>query len=100
MTCAVREGKVIGVLDSTARLYRGVVDRAAHRRTDPAWLEEAWQRSRVLLVDRDKALVTGDPPRLVYREPADAPAGDRLFLGIDEMDVPCFAVSAPLSDME
>jgi NAD+ diphosphatase len=100
MACAVREGKVIGVLDSTARLYRGVVDRAASHRTDPAWLEEAWQRSRVLVVDRDSALVVGDPPRLVYLEPADAPAGDRLFLGLDEMAVPCFAVSAPLSEVE
>ncbi|MGA8117123.1 MAG: NAD(+) diphosphatase [Actinocatenispora sp.] len=85
-----------GTQDGTARLYRGVVDRASHRRVDPVWLEEAWHRSRVVVVDRDESLVTGDPLRLVFLRPDDAPSGDRLFLGMSYDDVPCFAVDAPL----
>ena len=81
------------------QLYRGVVDRATSRRTDPAWLAAAWRTARVLLVEGDRALVAGDPPRLVYLLAADAPPGDRLFLGVDGDDVAYFGVAAPLPEL-
>src|SRR5690606_1591341 len=40
------------------------IDRAAHRRNDADWLEAAWRRSRVVVVDGNHALVAGDPPTL------------------------------------
>lgn len=73
---------------------RAMVDRAAHHRTDDAWLAEAWQRARVLVLATDgKVLVTGDrsAPKLVLVPPADAPDAERLFLGEDR-DGPYFAV--------
>jgi NAD+ diphosphatase len=88
-----------GTTEAGARLYHGTVDRATHRRTDPVWLESAWQRARVLVVDGDSALALGDPPRLAYVSAAAAPDGDRLFLGIGDDDVPCFAVAAPLPEL-
>lgn len=89
-------------------LARSTLDRAAHRRTDPAWLEQAWQRCRVVLVDvvrggralvRDTGDGDADPVELVYLDPAAAGSPDpdeRLFLGVDSDDVPVFAVAAPL----
>jgi NAD+ diphosphatase len=50
----------------------------------------------VLVVDGDRALVTGEPPRLAYLDPVDAPDGERLFLGVSDGGTPCFAVTAPL----
>ncbi len=85
-----------GMQDTTARLYRGVVDRATHHRVDPAWLDEAWHRGRMIVVDRGETLVTAEPRRLVYLDPADAPPGERLFLGVSDADMPRFAVLAPL----
>src|SRR6188472_113967 len=41
-------------------LARGVLDRAAHRRTDADWLAGAWTRSRVVVVDDGHVLVRGD----------------------------------------
>lgn len=76
------------------------IDRAAHRRTDPEWLEQAWSRCRVVVVDGDRTLVTGDPPRLVLRDPDQAPDGDRLFLGVDADAVPYFAIAAPLPTVD
>jgi NAD+ diphosphatase len=71
------------------------LDRAAKLRGDPVWLAEAWQRSRVLVVGGSgKALVAGD--RLVLLPSDQAPAGDRLFLGVDSVGVPYFAVPADL----
>ncbi|MFD0555974.1 NAD+ diphosphatase [Stackebrandtia endophytica] len=82
----------------TPRLSRSVLDRAAHRRNDSAWLAAAWQRSRVLLVDPETASapVEGDPPRLRFVTPAEAPAGDRLYLGGEE--TPYFAVATTVVD--
>jgi len=70
---------------------RELVDRAAHRRTDDAWLVEAWQRARVLVVDPDGRVMVTDDAKLVLVGAADAPAGDRLFLGVDS-EAPYFAV--------
>jgi len=58
------------------------------------WLEEAWQRSRVLVVSDGKALVAGE--RLVLVPADQAPEGPRLFLGVDTFSTPYFAVVAPL----
>lgn len=83
-------------------LARTAIDRAAHRRTEPDWLAKAWQRSRVLVVWEGRALVSdagdaGDAhAELVLLDPASAPAGDRLFLGVDADGAPYFAVIAPL----
>jgi NAD+ diphosphatase len=75
-------------------LARSTLDRAAQLRTDPVWLEEAWSRSRVLVIAEGKALVAGD--RLLLVGPNDAPEGQRLFLGVDPDGTPHFAVVAPL----
>lgn len=80
------------------QLSRAVLDRAAHRRGDPAWLEEAWARARVLVVDpkTGNVRVTGENPALVFVEAGEAPQGDRLYLGGEEE--PYFAVAAPVTD--
>jgi NAD+ diphosphatase len=77
-------------------LSRSTVDRAAHRRTDSEWLAAAWPGSRVLVVHEGRArVVDGDEPRLLLVSAADAPAGERFFLGEEEGSA-YFAVSAPL----
>jgi len=78
----------------TPPLARSTLDRATSLRTDPVWLDEAWTRSRVLVVDDGKALVAGD--RLVLLTPDEAPDGLRIFLGVDPEGTPHFAVVAPL----
>ncbi|MBA2767756.1 MAG: NAD(+) diphosphatase [Sporichthyaceae bacterium] len=72
------------------RLARAVVDRAAARRTDPAWLEQAWAspRASVLQVCDGKVLVDRDS--LVLDVPVAVPATQRLFLGEHE-ERPYFA---------
>ena len=70
--------------------------RSAHRRADEDWLSEAWRQARVLVVDRDSALVTEDA--LVLVAPDEAPDGERVFLGEDEHGTAYFAVFAPLAD--
>ncbi|MEU4566899.1 NAD(+) diphosphatase [Micromonospora sp. NPDC023956] len=82
-------------------LARTVLDRAAHRRTDPAWLAGAWQRGRVLVVDTaagGRTLVTGDgvPPALRLLDPGQAPDAPPMFLGVGADGVPLFAVDAAL----
>jgi len=100
-------------------LARAGVDRAADRRSDPAWLADAWRRARVLVVDRagqalaeegapDQAHApTGRPssgegaPALVFLDPAEAPPvpeSERLFLGVDPHGTPYFAVVADLPE--
>ena len=93
MGCGTQEPIVLG-----RGLSRGVLDRATHLRADPAWLEDAWPTARVLVVDGDRALATADPLTLLLVPAAQAPAGDRLFLGLDPAGVPCFAVAAPLPE--
>lgn len=74
------------VTDRTAdqpELAGDPVDRAAHRRTDAGWLDRAWNDPgcRVLVIDQGRMLV--DPAhRLVLLAPADAPPGERIFLGV------------------
>ncbi|MER7166888.1 NAD(+) diphosphatase [Micromonospora sp. NPDC000207] len=85
-------------------LARTTLDRAAHRRTDPEWIAQAWLRSRVVVLDSTadgRALVRGDPPHLVLVAPDDLPhPPDRqpgpIFLGVEPDGVPVFAVDAAL----
>ena len=82
---------------SAPPLPGGVLDRAAHRRTDADWLAEAWPRSRVLVVDDGQVLVRGDPAGLVLLDAADAPAGERYFVGVAPDGTPYFAVAGVLA---
>jgi NAD+ diphosphatase len=74
-------------------LARAVVDRAAERRSDDAWLAAAWQSSDVQVVRtaRGTAAVVGDPPALALDVVPDVGVERRAFLGVDG-DVPYFAV--------
>ena len=76
-------------------LSRSTVDRDAATRDDPDALERAWEKARVLVVEDGTATVLEDDrPRLVLVPSAEAPEGDRLYLGTDE-DGPVFAVAGP-----
>jgi NAD+ diphosphatase len=78
---------------------RSTLDRAAHHRTDPEWLADAWARARVLVVDvagGGRALL--DDGGLVALDAKEAPDGDRLFLGVEPDGTPVFAVDAPLPE--
>jgi NAD+ diphosphatase len=81
-------------------LARGTVDRATERRSDPAWLAAAWAGpgTRVLVVEGGRALVrfTGDRADLVFVPPAQAPAGVRFLLGVEDGRTVYFGVAAPL----
>ncbi len=86
-------------------LSRAEVDRAADRRRDRAWLDQAWQRpdTQVLVVATDRLATSPDHSRLTFVTPADAPAGTRAFLGVDRArgagrDVDGRAVFAVLLD--
>jgi NAD+ diphosphatase len=83
---------------SVPALSRGTVDRDVTTREDEAALAAAWERARVVVVDAGRVLVDedGDRPRLHLLAAADAPAGERLYLGTDG-DQPFFAVAAPLA---
>jgi len=80
-------------------LSRSGADRAAHHRVDEAWLAAAWAdpATRVLVLAEGRALVVDIAPDrtdLVLLPPAEAPAGDRIYLGTDEDGVSYFAVTA------
>ena len=79
-------------------LSRIALRREAHRRTDPDWLAGAWPRCRVLVVDGANALVAGG--HLVLLDPDQAPQGDRIFLGEDQVGTPYFAVLAALPEVD
>lgn len=88
-------------------LARSTLDRAAHRRTDPGWLAEAWERARVLVLDstqEGRALVRGEaaPPALVLLDSGELPEVPRsvpMFLGVEPDGVPVFAVDGPLPEL-
>jgi len=100
------------------------LDRAAHHRTDPQWLADAWQGARVIIVDSPdlitgQALVRG-PVQVFGRPQLDLPRGvtelvlfdasdpevrdsdpdSRFFLGVDEDETPYFAVNARLPEVD
>ncbi|TDC29118.1 NAD(+) diphosphatase [Kribbella albertanoniae] len=66
-------------------LSRSVLDRAADRRRDDAWLEKAWAApdTQVTVVAADQLQVTDDRTALRLIAPSEAPEGNRVFLGID-----------------
>jgi NAD+ diphosphatase len=83
------------------------LDRSTHRRADAAWIAEAWTKAKVIVVDvshvavgralvRDTDLVLFDATDL---QVAGTPEADRLFLGVDDDNVPYFAVAADLPEV-
>lgn len=87
--------------DPGLALTRAVHDRAAEHRLDEAWLAAAWAapESRVLVIEHGKVHWTdgaadGTGPALVLVAPADAPEGERYFLGVDPDGVAFFAIAA------
>ena len=69
------------------KLTAAAYDRAAHRRTDEAWLAEAWPRARVLLVTPKSAtpVALGDDgvERVAFGAATDVPDdAPRRFLGV------------------
>jgi NAD+ diphosphatase len=82
--------------DARPALSRATVDRDARTREDDGALAQAWEQARVLVVQDGRALVREDDrPRLVLVDPAQAPEGDRLYLGRG-VDGPLFAVAGAL----
>ncbi|HAY05506.1 MAG TPA: NADH pyrophosphatase, partial [Hyphomonas sp.] len=75
------------------------INRAAHRRTDEAWLETAFQQKDVLiLVLRDGAPLVARDGGLVWMGPEIervSPGSPRLFLGEDTAGAPVFAFDLP-----
>ncbi|GAA1790369.1 NAD(+) diphosphatase [Luedemannella flava] len=84
-------------------LARSALDRAAHHRTDPEWLEAAWDRARILVVSDGRALAAEG--RLVLLRSTELPVAsdgalpERMFLGVDADGVPYFAVAQDLPDV-
>jgi NAD+ diphosphatase len=76
-------------------LSRATVDRDAATREDDDALAKAWATARVLVIDDGRALVSDDGPELLLVDAADAPDGDRLYLGRDD-EAAYFAVAAAL----
>jgi NAD+ diphosphatase len=72
------------------------IDRAAHRRTDAAWLERAWADALVVLVDEGRALVRDEPPGLVLVPGSQVDTEDRFFLGEDADGRAYFAAQASI----
>lgn len=78
-------------------LARSAVDRAAHRRTDDVWLQAAFKRARVVVID----IVAGGrflvrDGALVFAEPESVGDAERWFLGEDADGTPYFGVTGPL----
>jgi NAD+ diphosphatase len=74
------------------------VDRAAHHRTDPEWLDAAIKRENVLvfLMQGGKPLLDASGKSLVWLGPEVArlqPQAERLFMGKDKAGAPIFAIS-------
>ena len=77
------------------------IDRAAHRRTDDAWLEEAFAHEDVLVLLMRKGepfVYPGRESGLVWLGPEAArvsPGSPRIFLGEDSTGTPVFALDLP-----
>jgi NAD+ diphosphatase len=76
-------------------------ERIGGRRTDAAWLAEAWAEpaTRVLVLADGRFPLLADGSAVAWCSPSDAPAGERLLLGEHE-GVVHFAVLAPLHAVE
>lgn len=68
-------------------------ERAGGRRTDEAWLEQAWQdgRTRVLVLTGGRFPLDDDRTAVRWLPPSEAPEGQRIFLGLRD-DVAHFVV--------
>jgi NAD+ diphosphatase len=77
-------------------LARGTVDRATAVREDPEWVAKAWADpgSRVLVISDGRALL-GSDGSLVFASPAEAPAGTRFVLGVENSPDPSGSPPAP-----
>lgn len=78
-------------------LSHGGYDRAAHRRTDPDWLAQAWTQAQVLALSPKSAtpveLAADGVPRLAFRDAASVDdSAPRRLLGIVD-GVPYFAAT-------
>lgn len=75
------------------------INRAAHHRTEEAWLETAFgNKQALILVLRDGAPLVARDGGLVWMGPEIsrvAPGSPRLFLGEDKAGAPVFAVDLP-----
>lgn len=97
------EAPRVGAPPGQPPLARTTLNRAAHRRTDGAWLAEAYKRGRVLVIDvagGGRALVRSDDT-LVLFDPdqiTPGPPEERMFLGLVDGDTPVFAVIGELPD--
>ncbi|MEM7493189.1 MAG: NAD(+) diphosphatase [Pseudomonadota bacterium] len=74
------------------------IDRAAHHRTDEAWLEAAFtgDTALVFLMQKGQPLVAADGQSLVWLGSEVArlqPQAERVFLGVDKAENPIFAVN-------
>ncbi|WP_373307448.1 NAD(+) diphosphatase [Micromonospora lutea] len=95
---------VSGGGESSPPLARSTLDRAAHRRTDPQWLAQAWAGARVLVLDIEaggRALVRTDTavPELVLVAAEAVPpalASGAMFLGVEPDGIPVFCVHSQL----
>ena len=74
--------------------------RQAHRRADAAYLEQAWPRATVLVVEPATGSALMRDGLLVLVPAVRAPAGERAFLGEDDEGTPYFAVFAELPDVD
>ncbi len=83
-------------------LARGEVDRAAHLRSDAAWLKAAWAdpATRVIVVEHGQALCefSAEHAELALLAPAGAPDGVRFLLGVDSGGRAYFGVAGPLPE--
>ncbi|WP_249714037.1 NAD(+) diphosphatase [Rhizomonospora bruguierae] len=93
-----------GVAPGQPPLARTTLNRAAHRRTDEAWLAEAYKRGLVLVVDiaaGGRALIGEADNGLVLLDADQAPAvppAERMFLGLVDGDTPVFAVVGEVAE--
>lgn len=82
---------------------RVLIDRAAHRRTDDAWLDQEWTIARLLAVDPDgQVLINGQSRELVFLSAADFAGlkrSDAVLLGV-HAGITYFAVRAPIPDID
>jgi NAD+ diphosphatase len=65
-------------------------DRAAHHRSDEAWLADAWRRARIVALSPNSStpVTAGATPRVAFRSAVDVPDdAPRRFLGVVGDDV-------------
>lgn len=72
------------------------LDRSDVHRADPDWIDDAWQRAKVVVCDPETERIEADEDGLHYFDAASAPEGERIYLGGE--DPPVFAVWAPVPE--